>query len=259
MRLTVLRGLGILTLVAALAVLGYLGIVRVTQSSAGTSERPVPSVVGTHSVPPPAEQFDQRPTLLAIGDSYVGGTGDPSIVIYPEQVAETMGWNVRVDAVGGSGYLPRNRPTGEPVPTLAERLPQDIANYDPDIILIDAGRNDLGSPAAEIAPAMTSYLRDVRSAWPQATIVVVKPQYASPVVTPNYAELSVAIDQTAAEIGAQTIDPVAGRWWDIPDLESMLLSDKIHLNSAGAAYYAERVVDGLEASGLGPAAPQRGN
>lgn len=258
MRVTVLRGLGVLTLVVAVAVLGYLGQTRVTQTSPGSTAQPLPPVTGI-DVPSPGEQFDRRPTLLAIGDSYVGGTGDPDIVIYPEQVATAMGWNVRVDAVGGSGYLPRNRPTGEPVPTLAERLPQDKANFEPDVVLVDAGRNDLGRLAGDIIPAMTGYLREVRSAWPQATIVVVKPQYASARVPPNYPELAAAIDQTAAEIGAQTIDPVVERWWEVTDIDSMLLADQIHLNAAGTAYYAERVVDGLEAIGLTSVEPERGN
>ncbi|MCV7073453.1 SGNH/GDSL hydrolase family protein [Mycolicibacterium rufum] len=243
---------GVLALAVAVLLLGYLGANRVARSEQSASSRALPPVVGTNLVMAPAAQIDSRPTLLAIGDSYVGGTGDPSVATYPERVVETMGWSLRVDAVGGSGYLSRTLPTGRVAPSLADRLAFDKANFDPDFIIIDAGRNDLLSPVDELVPAIEGYLRDVRSAWPRAKIVVIKPQYASTDVPESYPEVASAIDRTAAQIDAAAIDPIGDRWWDVPDLDSLLLEDNVHLNGAGSDYYAQRVVDALRAFGINP-------
>jgi lysophospholipase L1-like esterase len=248
----VVRSSAIVVLIAAIVVLGYIGNNRVSRPDLSAASRSSLTVVGTHPVMPPAAQIDTRPTLLAIGDSYVGGAGDPSIKTYPQHLAEKMGWNLRVDAVGGSGYLSRTLPTGAPAHSLAERLPFDKDNFDPDFVIVDAGRNDLTSPAEELVPAIQSYLLDVRSAWPRAKIVVVKPQYASSTVAEVFPEVASAIDQTASQIDAVTIDPVNDRWWDVPDLDSLLLPDKVHVNGAGADYYANRMVDALETLGITP-------
>ncbi|MEZ0342896.1 SGNH/GDSL hydrolase family protein [Mycobacterium sp. pV006] len=237
--------LTVVLLVSAVVALLIFGLARVAPGH-NDDATARPALAETLLAPtPPSEQFDHRPTLLVVGDSYVGGTGDPTVVVYPEQVADEMGWNVRIDAVGGSGYVSNVTESGRKRPSLIERLPADKASYTPDIVLVDAGRNDLALDPAAVVPEIDRYLTEVRAAWPDAQIVVVKPQFASAAVPANYPPLANAIDEIATRIGAATIDPVTEGWWTGIDLEPLLFADKVHLNGAGTTYYADKIAEAL--------------
>ncbi|MCG5431642.1 SGNH/GDSL hydrolase family protein [Mycobacterium sp. MYCO198283] len=244
----------VLALSLVLVALGVTGWHRVT------ADRPdAPPVAAPHTPSFPADlahaadTAPRRTDVLIVGDSFVGGTGTPGVVDYPQLLAEKYGWSVRLDALGGSGYVSRDR-NGVHLPGLIERLPAEQANYPVDLLIVDAGRNDLDVDPAETIPRMQEYLRGARQAWPAAAIVVIKPLYVQPTTPPNYPVLSTAIDTTAAEIKASVIDPVAEGWYTDVDLQSLVISDNIHLSAAGNEYYASRVSAGIERAGIVPPA-----
>ena len=133
--------------VAAVALVGY-GMHRVRPSV-----EPAASSAASTALAESADT-DRTPTLLVVGDSFAGGTGDPRITTYPGLVAERMGWNLRLDAEGGTGYIASSTGTRRQGRPFIERLPYDAAQFDADYILVDGGRNDLGELPNRTAAAM---------------------------------------------------------------------------------------------------------
>jgi lysophospholipase L1-like esterase len=200
--------------------------------------------------------FSPRPALLVITDSMGGGVGDPSIVKnYPRALADTMGWDLNVDAVGASGYLEthltkqRNHIDATVAPFI-DRLEADSKNYRADYILVDGGRNDLGKPPDEVAPAIDEYMTQLRAHYPDATIVVMTPSYITDYMADNYPMLSERIRASAERIGAFVLDPVAEGWWKNIDLKPLLWTDGVHLNSQGVDVYADKVAQGMRRFGI---------
>ena len=70
--------------------------------------------------------FPDKPTLLVVGDSYAGGV-DPRAVNYPQLVADEMGWNLALDAQGGTGFVHGIDNLSPPRVPFIDRLDRDAA------------------------------------------------------------------------------------------------------------------------------------
>jgi lysophospholipase L1-like esterase len=198
------------------------------------------------------QMFDHKPTLLLIGDSFAGGTGDPSFPTYPNLVARKEGWNLGLDAQGGTGFIHRVDNATPPGVPFMERLDRDAAiyRYRVDYVLIDGGRNDLGDPPEPVLAAADEYIKKVRSIWQNAKIVIVLPSYVTRDVASNYPVLAQGLRGTAESVGAQVIDPVAQRWYRDGDLKRLLWKDGVNLSGDGNAYYSGKVIENLTRMGV---------
>jgi lysophospholipase L1-like esterase len=214
------------------------------------------NVVSTHgqqpgfAVPSIASMFDYRPTLLIVGDSFAGGTGDPSFRPYPYLLGDRLGWNLTVDAQGGTGFVNAAGDGNSRGVPFIDRLARDGQTYNVDYVLIDGGRNDLGLQPAEVIPAADEYIKKVRSTWPKAKIIVILPSYVSADEASNYAAVSAGMTRSAEEVNAYVIDPVSEGWYRGKDLAPFLWNDGVHLNAPGNEYYASRIFDNMRAMGL---------
>ena len=207
-----------------------------------------PSAGGT--VPAIGSLFDRRPTLLIVGDSFASGTGDPTFRLYPYILGDRLGWNLTVDAQGGTGFINAAGAVESRGVPFVDRLARDGQLYEVDCVLIDGGRNDLGLPPPAVIAAADEYFRKVRDAWPEAEIIVVLPAFVSAVEGPNSAQISAGLRRSSAEVDAHVIDPVAQGWYRDRELGPLLWRDGVHLNAAGNEYYAGRIFDGMRALGL---------
>lgn len=205
------------------------------------------------SLAPLESAFDRVPTVLVVGDSFAGGTGDPSIEIYPNILARRMGWDLALDAQGGTGFVNARQIPGtiatNRVPFI-ERLDDDARMYNPDIVIVDGGRNDLTTAPSVVVPAADAYLKKVHALWPNAKVVVIIPSYVSADVPVTYAPVAAGLRSSAAEIGASVIDPVEEGWYRGVELEPMLWLDGIHLSGPGNAYYADKISADLTSMGM---------
>jgi lysophospholipase L1-like esterase len=228
-------------LLASMTALGCLQWQRVDASAHGD----VPGA----TVPSLESMFDYRPTLLVVGDSFAGGTGDPTFRPYPYLLGDRLGWNLTVDAQGGTGFV-KGATAGKShgVPFL-NRLARDGELYNVDYVLIDGGRNDLGLPPTEVIPAADEYIRKVHDTWPKAKIIVMLPSYVSAKEAANYPALSQGLRRIADEVDADVIDPVAEGWYRGRDLAPLFWNDRVHLNAVGNEYYASRIIADLKALG----------
>ncbi|MEV0672711.1 SGNH/GDSL hydrolase family protein [Mycobacterium sp. NPDC050441] len=213
------------------------------------------SNVSTHvqglgaSAPSIGSMFDYRPTLLIVGDSFAGGTGDVTFRPYPYLLGDRLGWNLTVDAQGGTGFINAGDVKKRGTP-FAVRLDRDEHLYNADYVLIDGGRNDLDLVPVEVITAADEYIKRVRAAWRQAIIIVILPSFVSAEEASNYPTISAGMRRSAEEVAAHVIDPVAEGWYRERDLAPLFWHDGIHLNAVGNEYYASRIFDDMRLMGL---------
>jgi lysophospholipase L1-like esterase len=210
------------------------------------------------SIERPRPAKTSAPTVLFIGDSYTAGNGlaelSPSC-----RAAVQMGWLCQLSAVPGTGYVsggPANRFNVDPYigrsTSLAERIPKLAEIYDPDVVVLDAGRNDLFPPRDDVFKAMAATIGEARRAWPTATLVFVRPRFlAHPEDDLGFDDAFVAalLRQPGAE-GMVIIDPIS---WSIGSNTSGMLSDDgIHPNQLGEQEIATGLVNSLMGHGFHP-------
>lgn len=196
------------------------------------------------------------PSVLFVGDSFTAGTGVQNEVdAYPALIARNAGWNVHVDAQGATGFIADGRGTGNGnTSRLIDRLPATGHRFpEVDLLIIDAGRNDLSYPIEEIAAAVTEYLTQARRQWPGAKIVQILPAFVMSKPYDTYPDLLDKINSSLAAVDGTLIDPFAEGWYTGADLESMLISDKVHPNWLGSAHIGDRLLASLHDRGLIPA------
>lgn len=128
--------------------------------------------------PSQAPTVEPEPVVsLWIGDGYTAGSGADR----PEAgeacvAASRLGWTCELDAERGTGFLSDGHVFDDSYAALPDRLADLPESLRPDVVVVDAGRNDLGvfsEPAIE--QSMADYVRRLRATYPSATIVQVVP------------------------------------------------------------------------------------
>lgn len=214
---------------AALSVLGMLGlfspavqpapVAAVTSSTAATAADPAISrlsycpglVAGGLSTTKP-------PLLIVLGASFTAGVGaGEADDAWPYDLAHLLGWRVLADGVSGAGYVNPGHLHLGPLAHLVANL--RLSRLDPSMIIIQAGHNDMGAPAALLSERVASLLDTVRHQAPEARIVLLtvfsRRQDGLPAPVSEAARLTDSTIVTAArraDPGATILDPLARRW-----------------------------------------------
>ncbi|GAA2539134.1 SGNH/GDSL hydrolase family protein [Mycolicibacterium diernhoferi] len=234
---------------AAMVVAIAIGISTVSRS-------PQPHPVLSHSG---AEQpiSETRPLALFIGDSYTAGESSAELS-YACRAAVLMGWLCALSAVGGTGYIsggPANRwddpYTGESS-SFIERIPHLSAQYDPDLVLLDGGRNDAFAPRTYVFEETVSTLGEVYRAWPRAQIVFIRPRLlADPGDDLGMTDEFMAhLRAEPAAKGVIFIDPISTLTGT--DTSELLAPDKLHPNARGEQRILTSLIAALQSQQLGP-------
>ncbi|MGW0036393.1 SGNH/GDSL hydrolase family protein [Gordonia sp. NPDC003376] len=201
--------------------------------------------------------MESQKSVLVVGDSFAGGTGDPQIAVYPSLLGDAMGWNVLLDAQGATGYVSNGsqatggRKVGKRQRAI-DRLDADAAQFNPDIILIDVGRNDLGVRPEIIENFVQQYFSRLRTIWPKKEIVVIVPSYVTPRVAENGVAFRKTLEAAASDYDLRLIDPVREGWYQGVNVDGLLGPDGVHLNAKGNIYYTNRIMESLRALGVHP-------
>ena len=194
------------------------------------------------------------PKLLVIGDSFAGGVDDPTITRnYPAILADSLGMTLELDAMGARGFLPNLVTQTDPptvIPPFIDHLAIDAREFKPDYIVIDGGRNDLSKDPAAVSAALSRYYADLRRVFPQAKIVAVVPSYVVTERADSYPAIAATVRSSSEQIGAYVLDPVAEGWYDGVNLAPLLWRDGVHLNAAGAQFYADKIANGMRRLGV---------
>jgi lysophospholipase L1-like esterase len=195
-------------------------------------------------------------SVLFVGDSYTAGAGvQDSQDAYPELIAQNAHWDLHVDAQGATGFIADGHGTGNgDTSRLIDRLAAIRQNLPKvDLLIIDAGRNDLLYPTEEFAAALSEYLTQARKQWPDATIVEIFPAYVSSTPPDIYPKLLDEVKASLSAVHGILVDPFAEGWYTDANPDSMVIQDGVHPNKKGNIYIAERVIASLRNKGIIPA------
>jgi lysophospholipase L1-like esterase len=186
-------------------------------------------------------------SVLFVGDSFAAGAGVEPAEAYPMLVARSANWELHVDAQGATGFIENGQGTGNGTTSrLIDRLAEDGRRFPSvDLLIIDAGRNDLLHPTEEIAVAVSQFLTAAQRQWPNAKIVLVLPSYLRSGAYPRYPDLRKNLNVSLRAVNGTLVDPIAEGWYTGADVGSMVNADKVHPNSRGNAFIADQLVASL--------------
>ena len=181
------------------------------------------------------------------GDSLMAGTGaSPRRPVMARIVAARLGWDVEVDAWGGTGYT-----TGGARPPYLDRLRAPGAlsgTYD--VVLLEGGTNDARSAGdpEQVREAVEEVVAEVRRRQPQAQIVLMG-AYEPPTHGarhPGRAVVDEIVEDVAEDEGLPFFSPLSGGWSD-DQAPSFLHPDRLHPTEEGYAAMGTRLTQELAA------------
>lgn len=179
------------------------------------------------------------------GDSLMGGTGaSPRRPVMARIAAARLGWDVEVDAWGGTGYT-----TGGARPRYLDRLRAPGAlsgTYD--VVLVEGGTNDARSAGDRdrVREAVEDVVAEVRRRQPQAQIVLMgaydPPSHGA--VHPGRAVVDEVVEDVADDEGLPFFSPLSGGWSD-GQSPSFLHPDRLHPTARGYGVMGARLAEEL--------------
>jgi len=190
------------------------------------------------------------PTLAIVGASFTAGTGpgNPELS-WAVVLARLLRWNAVIIGVPGAGYVAPGSDKRGPVDGMLSQ--ERLRALAPDVVIVQAGHDDVGQPAAGETRRVRAAVDLIRSAAPKARIALVTVfTRDSLVATPALR----AIDQVIVTAGKAAdrriiiMDPLTGRW-KFPRARP----GGLHPSAAGDAWIAHKVADILSAYGVQPA------
>ena len=189
-------------LVAVFATLAVFGVAfktlwdaRVRESASQTLELYTPK---------PAEE---PTTALFIGDSIISGGGaSDSSQRFSSLVASKYGWVELNEARNGIGYLAKSNGCGkETCPNLSE-LVDSLQGYQPDVILVSAGRSDPYQAENNLSASVKDFYRQLSQSFPESKIITVLPFLNLEEQTPEFQNFKSNVRYWSGVYGAEPVD-----------------------------------------------------
>ena len=182
------------------------------------------------------------PAALWVGDSFTAGEGAnvAAVETYPHLVGEQLGWRCSVDAQNGTGFVNDGWAASPTFGPLIQRLPDTARRHRADIVVVDAGRNDVEAPTPTVRQAVADYLGALAHAYPSAQVVLVAPSLPDRIQPPDYRRIAAILRRVAADHRARVIDPAREGAFRDPDRNrDLVCQDGFHPSAAGQAHYAD--------------------
>ena len=253
--------------VCALGLVVILAVATVLIGHYSPAPAPTSSIANTATEP--TTDRSSPTSVLFIGDSYTAAQASPSGLGYPCLTATALDWNCNIAAQPGTGYInggPDHRiariigALEVDSTSLIERLPRLQSKFDADIVVLDAGRNDLEFAPVDIGNAFISTLERTQQTWPNARIVVIAPWLlATPAIVfdPGTGPTGVGayfqgLMRAQPRFDPVTfIDPGALGWFQNEDTFPLRDVDGIHPTDRAHRLIAEKLIPALLANGFG--------
>lgn len=195
--------------------------------------------------------ISEDPDALIVGDSFTEGYGSsrPDLS-WAHLAGATLGWNVTIDGVGGTGFTKDTATDGRVGMDFRSRV---LAHKDSgatfDVVVLQGGLNDWFVDGDTEAAKVRASVRTARAAWPDAVIMVFGP--AEPIAGGYHLQNADRIRLAAGAAGATYIEPNGHEpWIDAANSPMLDFGDGLHLNDAGYGYLAARFVDAVRTQTL---------
>ncbi len=193
---------------------------------------PVPLVLPEHA------------RVLVIGDSWTyGQAADVPTDGYAYVLGRTMGWDVTVAGVRGSGYLRPGLDGG----SFGDRIAALDPALDPDLVIVQGSINDRELYPVGYRTAVDRAWDALASIFPDAHVLVVGPAPQVLPVETNTASIDGDLAELAAARGWTYISPIGEEWITTANYGAVIDSGagRQHPSTAGHAYLAERLADDI--------------
>lgn len=199
-----------------------------------------------------------QPTALVISDGYTAGSGLAE-TSYGCMAATAMGWLCKTASEAGTGYVsggPANRfelDDGSGMSTsFGERISQVAKTYDPDVVILDGGREDVFAEPQAWFEATVRTVAQARQTWPEARIVFVAPRFL------DKPDDDLGIDDDVADLIREAsgvedlvvVDPIAG--FGKSEVAPLIARGGTSPNQAGERALGTALADALAEEGLRP-------
>jgi lysophospholipase L1-like esterase len=187
----------------------------------------------------------RAPVAAIVGASFTAGVGpDNPVQSWAVQLAQELHWNAVVYGAPGAGYARVGRGGTGSMSSLLEA--EDLGHLDPDLVIVQAGHDDEGVPAAVEASRVRAVLSQIHAAAPDARIALLTTFSATADGTPalRATDQAIVTAARAADPGAVIMDPLAGRW------QFGRAHGGLHPTAAGDQWIARRVAAILAANGV---------
>jgi lysophospholipase L1-like esterase len=185
-----------------------------------------------------------------IGDSYSAGVGASThSKRWTTIVAKAEGWLETNVAKGGTGYLESSHEGCglNFCPNYTGVVSEAVA-AGPAIVFVAGGRNDVDAPEAEENEAISAFFSTLRSALPQARIIVVSPVWDDGKPPAALTDMTKVIHREAISVGATFLDvgqPLRAH-------PALLIADGVHPNDKGHAALAKATLAAMAKAGIVP-------
>lgn len=194
------------------------------------------------TLPPPTA----KPLAVFIGDSYTQGAGATTDdKTWVAQVATAMGWGYDNLGRGSTGYLSTAGADGcgYDVCHNYQQMSEAAIAAEPSVVVVAGGQNDFsafGKDPAKVTTAIKATYTKLRKSLPKTRIIAVGPSTPWE-ITPEVGDMDSVVREAAASVKAEYISLLD------PNVISPahVLRDKTHVNDAGHAAIAKRVISAL--------------
>lgn len=189
---------------------------------------------------------EHRPLAVAIvGASFTAGVGPGNP---DESWADLLARDLHADAVvygvPGAGYVQRG--SGNHGPVLAELKHIDLSAVDPELVIVQAGHDDIGVPLALEKQRVTQVIDLIRAEAPSARIALITVfSRKSPSRAAYRTDHAIVAAATAADRTVIVMDPLASGW------RFGRVRDGLHPSAAGSRWLAATVDRVLRAHDVG--------
>lgn len=187
-------------------------------------------------------------TFAVIGDALSGADEQPGQG-WVARFAKSMCWTLQGQSGEPDAGYTESADAIRGGRTFAERIPE-LVEARPDVVIVQGGNNDLGSPPEGITAAAAATFQGMRdAAGREATIVAVGP-LASPLEDgPVLTGVTAAIATAAKDSDVVFVDPVGEGWLSNTSFFAEGTGD---LNERGDGEFATRLQASLRANGITP-------
>jgi lysophospholipase L1-like esterase len=114
---------------------------------------------------------------ILVGDSFAEGTGaDGRFNSYGQTFCAMAGWDdCWVSGSGGTGYLNNGSAGYVGRTTFRQRIVHDVLMYNPDVVVIAGGKNDMSYPITSVQNEAQLLYAQIRQTLPTVQLIVTSP------------------------------------------------------------------------------------
>jgi hypothetical protein len=199
----------------------------------------------------PALPGSRPPSALFVGDGWTAGTGVGPQQSFACLTAAALGWICNNGGQEGTGYLAAG-PEGARGLPYANRVASYRTLYAADYVVVSGGAADAGAPAGRRTAAVRHTFDAVRTAYPDARVIVVGPLVAGDHPGRDLRRLDAVLRAEAARRRWLFVETLTPPWIPSRLVPGLMTKDAEQPTAAGHGHLAGQLVTAIQAAGIHP-------